>query len=193
MGGTRSVQILLICGSLRAGSTNEAVLRTARASAPQGVEAPIYDGMGALPLFNPDDDPVEGPAPPAVAELRQQLGKSDGVLLSTPEYAGALPGPLVNLLDWTVGGGETYGMPVGFINAAGTAAPTGGASAHASLRMILGYTGSEIVEAACPRVPVHRADVGNDGLIADHKAREEIAAAFAALSERAMRDDHEGG
>ena len=118
---------------------------------------------------------MEGPPPPAVAALRQQLRKSEGILISTPEYAGALPGPLVNLLDWTVGGGETYGMPVGFVNAAGRAAPTGGTSAHASLRTILGYTGSEIVEAACPRVPVHRADIGKDGLIANHEAREEIA------------------
>lgn len=68
---TRSIPILLICGSLRAGSTNEAVLRTARASSPEGVEATFYDGMGDLPLFNPDDDPPEGPAPPAVAMLRQ--------------------------------------------------------------------------------------------------------------------------
>lgn len=91
-----------------------------------------------------------------------------------------------------MGGGETYGMPVGLINASGRAAPTGGAGAHRSLRTILGYTGSEIVEAACPRVAIHPTDVGKDGLITDHDALKAISSAFAALAERA-RACHEGG
>lgn len=41
---------------------------------------------------------------------------ADAVLFCTPEYAGALPGSFKNLLDWTVGGGETYGKPAAWIN-----------------------------------------------------------------------------
>jgi hypothetical protein len=48
--------ILLISGSLRAGSTNTATIRTAQQVAPDGVTTTIYDGMGSLPQFNPDDD-----------------------------------------------------------------------------------------------------------------------------------------
>jgi NAD(P)H-dependent FMN reductase len=176
-------RILLICGSLRSGSTNEAVLRTALAVAPSDVEPRLYEGMASLPLFNPDDDPVGGEPPPAVAALRRELAAADAILFSTPEYAGALPGPLVNLLDWTVGGGETYGTPVGYINAAGRAAPTAGRNAHESLRTILGYTGSRIVEAACRRAAVARDDVGADGLIADPGLRAEVGAALGALAE----------
>lgn len=178
-------RILLICGSLRTGSTNEAVLRTALELGPPGLDLERFDGMASLPHFNPDDDPVDGDPPPSVAAFRRELGAADAILFSTPEYAGALPGPLVNLLDWTVGGGETYGMPVGFINAAGRAAPTGGRSAHDSLRTILGYTGSQIVEAACRRVAVARSDVGAGGLIADPAIRGEIATALDALAEAA--------
>jgi NAD(P)H-dependent FMN reductase len=50
---TDPVRILLVSGSLRSGSTNSALVRTARAVAPAGVVATIYDGMGALPHFNP--------------------------------------------------------------------------------------------------------------------------------------------
>ena len=50
------VRILLISGSLRAGSTNTAVLETAREVAPEAVTAVLYDGMAGLPHFNPDDD-----------------------------------------------------------------------------------------------------------------------------------------
>ena len=177
-------RILLVSGSLRAASTNTALLCTARAVAPPGVEAVLYDGLGTLPWFNPDDDPVGGPVHPAVADLRARIGASDAILFCTPEYAGALPGSFKNLLDWTVGGGDTYGMPVGWVNVSGPASPTGAAGAHDSLRAVLTYTGTDIVEAACVRIPVSRSTVDHDGLIDDADVRDGAAAALAALAQR---------
>ncbi|EYB67980.1 NADPH-dependent FMN reductase [Deinococcus phoenicis] len=170
----------MISGSLRAGSTNTALLQTAQAGAPQGVEAVLYTGLGGLPHFNPDDD--HAPLHPAVAALRAALQRADALLFSTPEYAGALPGAFKNLLDWTVGGGETYGMPAAWINASGLHSPTGAADAHASLRKVLGYTGVNIVEAACVRLPVVRPSVGPDGLIADPAIREQLAGVLRTLA-----------
>jgi NAD(P)H-dependent FMN reductase len=46
----------MISGSLRAGSTNTAVLHTAAVLAPSGVTMVLYGGMGELPHFNPDDE-----------------------------------------------------------------------------------------------------------------------------------------
>jgi chromate reductase len=178
-------RILLVSGSLRERSTNTALLRTAIAAAPPGVEASLYGGLGTLPWFNPDDDPEGGPVHPAVADLRSQIAHANALLFCTPEYAGALPGSFKNLLDWTVGGGETYGKPVGWVNVAGPASPTGAAGAHDSLRAVLTYTGTDIVEAACVRLPVGRGAVGTDGLVADAEARAGVAAALAALAERA--------
>jgi hypothetical protein len=60
-----AITILLIPGSLRAASVNRAVLRTAARLAGEGIEATLYEPVVALPHFNPDDDPVSGPAPPA--------------------------------------------------------------------------------------------------------------------------------
>ncbi|MGW2723359.1 NADPH-dependent FMN reductase [Streptomyces sp. NPDC001492] len=103
--------ILLLSGSLRVGSTNEAVLRTARAVAPSvPVRAVLYDGLAGLPHFNPDDD--VDPLPEAVAGLRAAIEGAAGVLVCTPEYAGTLPGAFKNLLDWTVGGTEICDKPV---------------------------------------------------------------------------------
>jgi NADPH-dependent FMN reductase len=42
----------------------------------------------------------------AVAEFRLQLGKSAGVIFSSPEYAHGVPGVLKNALDWVVASGE---------------------------------------------------------------------------------------
>ena len=183
-----SVALLLVSGSLRAGSTNSAVLRTARALAPRDVEASFYAGMGELPHFNPDDD-AEGQAiHPAVALMRTSVARADALLVCTPEYAGALPGALKNLLEWTVGDAGTYEKPVGWINAAGPAAPTGAADAHASLGKVLGYVGADVVGSACRRIPITRRDVGEDGLIADAKARVAIRATVAALADHVRRN-----
>jgi chromate reductase, NAD(P)H dehydrogenase (quinone) len=181
-------KVLLISGSLRGGSTNSATMRTAAALAPDGVEAEIYDGMGRLPHFNPDDDPADGVGLDAeVAALRAALGAADAVLLSTPEYAGALPGSFKNLLDWTVGGGQMSGMPVAWINVSGAAAPSGGADAHDSLRKVLGYTGSETVQDAVLRLPLARGDIGEDGLVTPPEARAAILGAVTALAARSSR------
>jgi len=170
--------LLLISGSVRAGSTNAAVLRTAGGLAPAGVAVASYDELASLPHFNPDDDGEN--LPTAVAELRSRLGQAGALLFCTPEYAGALPGSFKNLLDWSVGGGEMSGKPVGWINCSW--GPTGAAGAYAELRTVLTYTDSVIVEQACAQVPVTRAEVSDDGLVHDPAIRSHLAGVMAALA-----------
>lgn len=79
-------------------------------------------------------------------------------------------------------------MPVGWVNVSGPAPPTGAAGAHDSLRSVLTYTGADIVEAACVRIPVARSAVGDDGLVDDAAARAGAAAALATLAAR-VRDN----
>jgi NAD(P)H-dependent FMN reductase len=179
------VHLLLISGSLRDASTNTAVLRTAAEVAPDGVTTTLYGGMATLPHFNPDDDREGAAVHPAVAGLRAAVAAADALLLCTPEYAGALPGALKNLLEWTVGDAGTYAKPIAWINASGPAAPSGGADAHDSLRKVLGYVHAEIAEDACLRIPLTRDAVGADGTIAEPAAREQIATAVAVLAETA--------
>ena len=62
------LHILLISGSLRSGSTNSAALLTAASLTLDGVSARMYQGMGNLPHFNPDDDAE--PLHLAVGDLR---------------------------------------------------------------------------------------------------------------------------
>jgi chromate reductase, NAD(P)H dehydrogenase (quinone) len=173
--------VLLISGSLRAGSTNTATILTAQRVVPQGVSAEIYVGMGLLPHFNPDNDREGQPVDPAVATLRAAVSAADAVLICTPEYAGALPGALKNLLEWTVGDAGTYAKPIAWINVSGPAAPTGGADAHDSLRRVLSYVHAEIIDAACLRLPLTRDAIGGDGAIRDPVARDQIAAALTRL------------
>jgi NAD(P)H-dependent FMN reductase len=96
--------ILLVSGSLRKMSTNTALLRTTIEVAPVGVACQIYDRLASVPAFNPDKD--RDPLHPEVRRLRDAVHEADAIIFSTPEYAGALPGSLKNLLDWTIGDEE---------------------------------------------------------------------------------------
>jgi NAD(P)H-dependent FMN reductase len=171
-------RLLLISGSTREASTNTAALRTVAALAPPAVAAELYDGLADLPAFTPDADDA---APhPAVAALRAALGAADAVVFCTPEYAGALPGSLKNLLDWTVGTGDLYGRPAAWIN---VAAPGRGTGALAELASVLRYVTAEVIDAACVAVPVARDAVGPDGTILDEQARTALAAALRAVTD----------
>jgi NAD(P)H-dependent FMN reductase len=83
-----------------------------------------------------------------------------------------LPGTFKNLLDWTVGGAEICGKPVAWVN---TAAAGRGGGAEATLRTVLTFTGADIVESACARIPVERRMVGADGTITDPDVCEQLS------------------
>jgi chromate reductase, NAD(P)H dehydrogenase (quinone) len=174
-----SCRMLLISGSLRTNSTNTAVLRTAQARAPEGLDAALYEGLAGLPHFNPDDDAE--PLPSAVADLRASVHAADAVVFSVPEYAGEMPGSFKNLLDWLIGDdqpGSIAGKPVAWINAS----PRGAVSAHDSLRRVLGYASATIVESACTEIPVTGSMIGADGLVADPTTLERITATLTTLA-----------
>ncbi|MFJ8083180.1 NADPH-dependent FMN reductase [Streptomyces sp. NPDC096205] len=176
--------ILLLSGSLRTGSTNEAVLRTAHSLAPSVKVRPVlYGGLADLPHFNPDDDIDPLPAP--VTELRAAIDAAAGILICTPEYAGTLPGSFKNLLDWTVGGTEICDKPTAWINAA---APGRGQGAEATLRTVLGYTGAAVVEEACLKIPVDRATIDEAGLITDPDVRRQLADVLSLLATTEARE-----
>ncbi|MBV8952062.1 MAG: NAD(P)H-dependent oxidoreductase [Actinobacteria bacterium] len=172
-------RLLLVSGSLRAASTNLAVLATVRALTLPGVDGILYDRLAQLPPFNPDDD-VE-PLHPEVARLRDAIHAAHALVFSTPEYAGALPGSFKNLLDWTVGDdqpGSIYDKPVAWINTS----PRGARGAHAELETVLCYAHAALIEGGKFEIPVNPAMIGEDGLVADLTTRDRIRRAVGELT-----------
>ena len=98
------MRVLAICGSLQAKSGNLALLKTAAASMPPGVELVLFDGLRELPHFNPDIEATG--VPESVTRWRLALSGSDAVLIACPEYGFSLPGVLKNGVDWVIGSGE---------------------------------------------------------------------------------------
>ena len=98
------MRVLAICGSLQAKSGNLALLKTAAASMPPGVDLVLFDGLRDLPHFNPDIE-ASG-VPESVTQWRLALTASDAVLIACPEYGFSLPGVLKNSIEWVIGSGE---------------------------------------------------------------------------------------
>src|SRR3569833_2786107 len=90
-------KLIGISGSLRRGSYNTALLRTAAQVMPNGSELIVKTHHG-IPLYDAD---VEAAGfPPEVQALKEQIVASDGVLLVTPEYNNGIPGVFKNAIDW---------------------------------------------------------------------------------------------
>lgn len=90
--------IVGLCGSLRRGSFNAALLRAAVALAPEGSRIDAHTLHG-VPLYDGDMEAAEG-IPPAVATLKDAVAAADGLLLVTPEYNNGIPGVFKNAIDW---------------------------------------------------------------------------------------------
>jgi NAD(P)H-dependent FMN reductase len=172
------MKIVCVSGSLRAQSSNAAILRAAAKVAPPGVELVLHEGIGALPYFNPDLDAEGAIAPPPVAAFRAQLAAADAVILCTPEYAHGVPGALKNALDWLVSTVELIGKPVAVVSVS----PSGGEHAQSQLMHTLATMSWTVVEPACLRIALGRAQLDANGELADATVIEQLRVALAALA-----------
>ncbi|TPM35535.1 NADPH-dependent FMN reductase [Mesorhizobium sp. B2-3-5] len=109
------LNIIAISGSLRAASTNSALLAALAASAPADCRVHLYDGLGRLPIFNPDDEGERTPS--EAARLIEMITRADGVIVSCPEYAHGVPGGMKNALDWLVSGDAAIDKPAMLVHA----------------------------------------------------------------------------
>ena len=173
-----AMKIVAISGSLRAGSSNAALLRAAAALAPEGMDIVLYQDIGSLPHFNPDLDGVGAVPPPEVAAFRALLGAAAGVLISSPEYAHGVPGSLKNALDWIVSSGELVDKPVVLINAS----PSGGEFAQPALVEILRTMSARVLVEASLLAPFVRKKLDAEGNVADAEIARALGASLAALA-----------
>ncbi|WP_412551435.1 NADPH-dependent FMN reductase [Shimia sp. MIT910701] len=126
-------KLLGISGALRADSTNSKLLR--EAARLYGADSYVEANLN-LPLYDGDLESNSG-IPEEVKLLVQQIAEADAVLISTPEYNGAVTGVLKNALDWISRHWEKpmVGKPTALMSAA--AGRAGGVRAQTMLRSCL--------------------------------------------------------
>jgi NADPH-dependent FMN reductase len=67
---------------MRSISMNAALLRATARLAPPGIQVELFDGLGRLPLLNPE---LETSMPATVRDLHTQVAASDALLIASPE------------------------------------------------------------------------------------------------------------
>jgi chromate reductase, NAD(P)H dehydrogenase (quinone) len=133
--------VLGLSGSLRAASSNTALLQGMVTLGSPKLEFELFSKLSELPHFNPDLD-VE-PGPPPVQNFRSELRRAQAVVISTPEYAHGLPGTLKNALDWAVRSGELHEKPIALVNPSPRST-----YAQASLVEVLRTMGAKVIDEA---------------------------------------------
>ena len=165
-----AITLLGICGSLRKGSLNRALLAAVAETLPAGASLLIWESLD-LPVFNNDVG-----EPTAVTELKRAVADADGIVFAVPEYNYSIPGGLKNAIDWIsrpVPQSPLRGKPCGIVGAASGMSGTIRAQAH--LRQILVFSDSPCLSQ--PEVLIPRAQERFDetGRLADESTRALLA------------------
>jgi chromate reductase len=164
------MKVLGISGSLRKGSFNTALLRTAIELAPKELEFTVAE-IGDLPLYNEDLRAQDLPAP--VQKLRDQIAAADGILVATPEYNFSVSGVLKNAIDWASRPPNQpfAGKPMAIMGASGGMSGTMRAQYH--LRQIAVFVDLHVMNK--PEVFVRNgAKMFTDGKLTDDATRKVV-------------------
>ena len=140
------MRVLTVSGSLRSSSLNSELLRLAATLAPDDVEVVGWEGLGAIPPYDQDE---EDRVPEAVAAFAEAVRSADAVLFATPEYNASIPGQLKNALDWVsrpdIMSGPFWGRQAAVVSA--STGLFGGIWAQQDLKRVLKSLGARVVDA----------------------------------------------
>jgi chromate reductase, NAD(P)H dehydrogenase (quinone) len=138
------LKIIGFAGSLRKGSYNRSLLRSAGQLLPQDTILEIFD-LSDIPPFNQD---LEANMPAKVNEFKSKIRESDALLIATPEYNYSVPGVLKNAIDYA---SRPYGdnpfddKPVAIMSA--SVGMLGGARAQYHLRQMFVFLNMHPINA----------------------------------------------
>lgn len=135
------MKILAISGSIRPASYNTALLRAISKLSPSHINVTFFDSINEIPIFHPEltDENI----PDSVGDLILKIRDSDGLIISSPEYAHGITGVLKNLLDWLVASDAIILKPV-VVTTVSTSG-LGGVRSFSALVQILSAMNSNVV------------------------------------------------
>ena len=172
--------IVAFAGSLRRGSWNKKLVRLGAETAREaGAEVTLLDLADyRVPVFDEDLERSEG-MPENALRLRREMERSDGLLLSSPEYNSSIPGILKNVIDWISRpiADEPPQMAFrGKVVALLSASPgaLGGLRGLIAVRAILGHLGCIVLPDQMALPQADRA-FSADEKLADPKRQEQMA------------------
>lgn len=170
-------RLLLVLGSLRAGSSNGALATALLELAPAEVELTMLPGIAALPFYNEDLD--GGRAPDEIVRLRRAVAAADAVVIVSPEHNATMPATVKNVIDWAsrpFGVSALTGKPVAVLGA--SPSRSGGAQAHHDIEKSLRRAGARVLEELTLSISTG----GGSSLAADPALRARLAELIAEVT-----------
>ncbi len=173
-----SINVLGICGSLRAKSFNRSALLAAAELMPAGMQLTVAE-YADVPLFNQDVQDQGIPA--AVTRLGQAIQTADAVLIASPEYNFSISGVLKNAIDWLsrLPAPPFKDKPVAILSA--TMGPLGGGRHQYELRKVLGSQDALVLVKPEVFIGLAQTKFDADGKLADAATRKAVEAQMQAF------------
>jgi NAD(P)H-dependent FMN reductase len=128
----------------------------------------IFESLKTLPHFDPELS-IEN-TPPVIVALRDAIAKTDGVLLSTPEYVFSIPSGLKNAIEWCVSTIIFSRKPTGIITASAH-----GQKGHDELKLIMQTVGAQFTEDTTLLIQGIKGKIDQEGKTTDIKTQQDIA------------------
>ncbi len=99
--GRASLHVLVLSGSLRAGSVNTRLgsLVAALVTRAGATAQSLTLGDFPMPPYDGDAEAEEG-LPHGALALRERIGAAQALIIASPEYNASVPGVLKNAIDW---------------------------------------------------------------------------------------------
>ncbi|AHF02157.1 NADPH-dependent FMN reductase [Thiomicrospira aerophila AL3] len=171
-----------ISGSLRAASTNTALLRATQELLPEGVTMEMVT-LNALPMLNPDD--LANGFPDLVNQLAAQAKAADALILATPEYNYSISAALKNYIDWlSIHPDAPFKhKPIAIMSS--SPGIFGGARAQYHLRQMFIYADAKVLNGPEIMVGLSGEKITEQGELVDAASRDLIAQQMQALAKLA--------
>ena len=150
------MNVLVLVGSLRAGSTNRQLADAAIAHLPSGVEGTVFARLAEVPHYSEDLDHDDDDLPEVARDLREAVADADALLLVTPEYNGSMSSAVKNAVDWASRPPEQPfdGKPIGILGA--SPGVLGSSRAQYHLRQCFVYLNGQVMNR--PEVMIGQAN-----------------------------------
>ena len=172
------VKILGFVGSLRKGSYNKALMRTAMKLVPENAELEVFD-IADIPPFNQD---FELNPPQVVSDFKVKIRNADALLIASPEYNYSMPGVLKNAIDWASRPFKENpfdGKPVAIISA--SLGNLGGARMQYHLRQTFVFLNMYPLNRPEFMLPNVKDHFDEDGNLTDEETRQRLRELLEAL------------
>lgn len=135
----------------------------------------LFDGLGALPFFNPGSEPAP---PTTVQAFRAAVESADALIFASPEHAHGVTGIIKNALHWLVSFGPFASKSVAVFNASPRAH-----HADEALRETLRMMAAVIIDPASITIPLLGSKLDEDAMVSAMPVAACIRDALAALAE----------